>query len=148
MTRRFTGWHMLAIMLSFFGIVIVVNLTMARFAIHSFSGTVVANSYVASQEFNDWLAAARAQRALGWQTQVSLNADRHVVVTLANAPAGVGLIGIARHPLGRGDDVRLSFARQADASLISTRALPAGRWHVMMTARAGTEIVKLAETLQ
>ena len=57
-------------MVAFFGVVIAVNLLMAHYAVSTFSGTVVDNSYVASQEFNGWLGAARAQRALGWTVEV------------------------------------------------------------------------------
>ena len=41
---RFTGYHMLAIMVAFFGVVIAVNLTMATFASRSWTGLVVENS--------------------------------------------------------------------------------------------------------
>ena len=62
---EFTGRHMLAAMLAFFGVIIAVNITMAVFAQTSWTGFVVRNSYVASQEFNGKVAAARAQAALG-----------------------------------------------------------------------------------
>src|SRR3546814_10033574 len=65
--RRFTGWHMTAILIAFFAAVIAVNMLMATVAVRSFGGTVVENSYVASQKFNGWLAQARAQRRLGWR---------------------------------------------------------------------------------
>ena len=32
MTKRFTGWHMAAILVGFFALVVAVNVTMARFA--------------------------------------------------------------------------------------------------------------------
>ena len=63
MSPRFTGRHMAAIMLAFFGVVIAINFTMATLAETTFGGTVVDNSYVASQSFNAWL---RAGRQLGW----------------------------------------------------------------------------------
>ncbi|RWK14298.1 FixH family protein, partial [Mesorhizobium sp.] len=50
--RVFTGRHMLAIILAFFGVVIAVNLTMATLANTSWTGLVVENTYVASQQFN------------------------------------------------------------------------------------------------
>ena len=50
---EFTGRHMLGIMLAFFATVIAVNVTMAMFASKSWTGFVVRNSYVASQEFNE-----------------------------------------------------------------------------------------------
>ncbi len=57
---RFTGYHMAAIMVSFFGVVIAVNFTMAWYATSSWSGLVVENTYVASQQFNSRAAAMRA----------------------------------------------------------------------------------------
>ena len=63
MTRNFSGKHMAIILVSFFGVVIVVNLVMARLAVSTFGGVVVENSYVASQEFNRWLEEAEAEAA-------------------------------------------------------------------------------------
>ena len=60
--KQFTGWHMLAIMLAFFGVVFVVNGVLVYSALHSWTGLVVENSYVASQTFDkdtERLAAAR-----------------------------------------------------------------------------------------
>ncbi len=71
-TKRFTGRHMAAIMFAFFGVVIAVNVTMATFATRTFGGTVVDNSYVASQKYNGWLAEARRQERLGWTALLPL----------------------------------------------------------------------------
>ena len=87
MTKPFTGWHMATILVGFFGIVIAVNVYMARAAIKTFGGTVVDNSYVASQEFNGWLAAAHKQERLGWDTRLSLVAGRHVRIEATKAGA-------------------------------------------------------------
>lgn len=65
-TGGFTGRHMLMIMIAFFAVIIAVNVTMATVAGTSWTGFVVRNSYVASQEFNGRVAAARAQARLGW----------------------------------------------------------------------------------
>ena len=97
---KFTGWHMTAILVAFFGIVIAVNFTMARLAVTSFGGTVVDNSYVASQHYNDWLAAADRQERLGWTVKASLSADRHVAVQVELAGQSLSsatVIGDARH---------------------------------------------------
>ena len=48
----FTGWHMLGVIGLFFGTIISVNFYMAYQAVHSWSGLVVENTYVASQQFN------------------------------------------------------------------------------------------------
>lgn len=61
----FTGWHMLGVMVMFFGIVITVNMVMAWNAVTSWSGLVVPNTYVASQQFNAKAEAAKARAATG-----------------------------------------------------------------------------------
>ena len=65
--REFTGKHMLAIMVAFFGVIIAVNIGMATIASKTWTGLVVPNSYVASQDFNAHLAEAAKQEKLGWQ---------------------------------------------------------------------------------
>src|SRR5690606_4480933 len=81
--RAFTGRHMLAAVVAFFGVIVAVNLTMATFAMNSWSGLVVKNSYVASQEFNDRAEAGRARAALGWQAELAFS-NGHLRYTLAH----------------------------------------------------------------
>jgi nitrogen fixation protein FixH len=136
--RRFTGWHMLAIMVAFFGVVIGVNVMMARLALSTFSGEVVENSYVASQRFNGWLAAAKADQALGW-TATMATTSGVLTVTLHDRQgqplAHARLTGIASHPLGSAvqQDLRL---RETGAG-IYTAPLPAGRWQIHLQAQDG-----------
>lgn len=128
MTKTFTGRHMLAIIVGFFVVVIAVNLVMARFAITTFGGTVVDNSYVASQKFNHWLDEAQAQSTLGWR----LSADRsgnHAVVRFDGAP-NVQIEATAIHPLGRLPSMTLHFAQTASGRFRSLEPLPAGRWRL------------------
>ena len=151
MTRRFTGWHMFAILIAFFGTVIGVNFVMAWYATRTFGGTVVDNSYVASQEFNRWLAAARAQDKLGWTKTVGVDASRHVTIS-ASAAGGQPLTAlsaeaIARHPLGREADVQLRFVAAGPGQLRSVAALPTGRWLVHLTVRSGANEARLIENL-
>lgn len=151
MTRRFTGWHMTAILVGFFGLVIAVNVYMAHAAISTFGGVVVDNSYVASQEYNGWLAAARKQEQLGWSTRLSLADGRHVRVEATKAGsalAGLAGSGFASHPLGATTPIKLDFSRASDGSLTSVQALPHGRWLIHVSLRSGDEIAKLATDLQ
>ena len=69
----FTGLHMLLTMVIFFGIVIAVNIGMAVVARTSWTGFVVENSYVASQQFNEKMAETRTQAALGWTGRLDLD---------------------------------------------------------------------------
>ncbi|MFZ4382234.1 MAG: FixH family protein, partial [Sandarakinorhabdus sp.] len=83
--RPFTGRSFAIIIVGFFGVVVAVNITMARLASGTFGGTVVDNSYVASQKYNGWLAQARAQDRLGWATPLTLDAQRHVRIGVPGA---------------------------------------------------------------
>ncbi len=147
MSRHFTGRDMLLVMVGFFGLVIGVNFTMAFLASDSFGGTVVANSYVASQKYNGWLQAARDQKALPWQAEQALAADRHVLLHVTGDGSFVAS-GTAQHPLGRAGDVPLSFVARADGTLRSTTPLPPGRWQVRTSVQRGSDVLRLAGTLQ
>ncbi|HEV8036957.1 FixH family protein [Yoonia sp.] len=70
MTREFTGWHMLALMVGGFGIIITVNLTMAWNAIATFPGLEARNSYAVSQTFQ---ADRAAQNALNWDVSADIS---------------------------------------------------------------------------
>lgn len=148
---KFTGWHMTTILVAFFGVVFAVNFAMARMAVGSFGGTVVDNSYVASQNYNRWLAEGDRQEKLGWTVKVALNQDRMVLVRVERSGQlldGVAATGDALHPLGRADDIALQFRKAADGQLISTTALPSGRWNAHISVRQGPDIYRLVEQLQ
>ncbi|MEL7429418.1 MAG: FixH family protein [Pseudomonadota bacterium] len=68
---EFTGKHMALVMGFFFGVIIAVNVSMAVLAKSSWTGLVVKNSYVASQEFNRDLEAAKIQKASGIHSDVT-----------------------------------------------------------------------------
>lgn len=152
MTRSFTGRHAAAIIIAFFAVVIGVNLLMARLAIGTFGGTVVDNSYVASQAFNGWLASARRQRALGWTVTVSLDQARHPMI-VARDRQGLALVeaharGIARHPLGRLAPVALDFQGGGPGILVAAQPLPPGRWIVEATLTSRGARYALQEAVQ
>ena len=144
MTRRFTGWHFTAIIIAFFGVVVAVNMTMAVFATRTFGGVVVENSYVASQKYNGWLAAAKQQQKLAWSIEPSLDDKRRV--TIALSVDGATVSGFARHPLGREPDVALRFTTSGDGSR-SVEPLPPGRWNIHLLVRRGESEARLIETL-
>lgn len=150
MTRKFTGWHMTAILVGFFGVVIAVNIFMARAAIGTFGGVVVENSYVASQRFNHWLDKADAQKALGWDVQARLDTGRYVTVTAQSAGVDLhpmAVSALVRHPLGRAPERQLDF-REEGGRWISDAPLPAGRWLVHLKVRRGADTYQSIENLQ
>jgi nitrogen fixation protein FixH len=139
-TGPFTGRHFAVIIVTFFAVVVAVNLVMARYASATFGGVVVENSYVASQEFNGWLADARREAALGWSAEALRKADGSIVVTMrGDLPTGLTLKGEARNPLGRAPDRALSFTGMGDGRFRSDQPLPEGRWKLRLEAVAGDQ---------
>ncbi len=142
MTRRFTGWHMAAIMIAFFGVVITVNIVMARDAIRTFGGEVVENSYVASQRYNRWLAEARVQEQAGWHAAPMVGANDVLHLELSRAGAKVSDAEVevtAHHPLGQLPDQHLRLHAAGAGLYRADKPLPAGRWLLKIEVRRGGE---------
>lgn len=135
-SSTFTGRHMAAIFVGGFGIVIAVNLFMAFNAVGGFHGTVVDNSYVASQKYNGWIAKAEASKALGWQVMPQRRADGRVVLETLAVPDGATITAQAERPLGARETIGLTFAPEGQGRWISAEALAAGRWQLRMAIRA------------
>ena len=131
------GKRIAAIFVGGFGIVILVNLTMATMAVESFHGTVVDNSYVASQQYNGWLKQAAVSKSLGWQAVPHRRADGRVVIETLAVPAGARITATAERPLGQREDVALTFTDQGAGRWVSNEALAPGRWQMRTAIRAG-----------
>jgi nitrogen fixation protein FixH len=123
---------------------------MAREAVGTFGGTVVENSYVASQRFNHWLDKANAQKDLGWTVTATLSGDRHVAVDAKAQGAALDdavVSAIVRHPLGRAPEQQLAF-QASQGQWISSAPLPPGRWLVHLTITQGADRYQVIEALQ
>lgn len=130
--KKFTGYHATMIIVAFFAVVVCVNLVMAQFAISTFSGTVVDNSYVASQKYNLWLEQARNQQAHGWIVSPAARKSGKASIVITDAD-GLGLLkarlsAVAEHPIGQTDPFEISFIPTEAGEYVSVQPLPDGRW--------------------
>ncbi|MGV3511603.1 MAG: FixH family protein [Novosphingobium sp.] len=136
--RPFTGKHITLILVSFFGIVIAVNVLMARLASSTFGGVVVENSYVASQQFNHWLKEASAEQALGWKAELARDGQGRAAIALRDstgrAIAAAKVTAVAEHPLGQRPEADLILHETAPGAY--TVPLEAGRWRLRVTVEA------------
>ncbi len=130
--KKFTGYHATAMIVAFFAVVVSVNMVMARFAVSTFGGTVVDNSYVASQKYNEWLEEARKQQAHGWTASRVTRVENKVAMTVLQADdtglEDARITAVAEHPVGRGDPITLNFVQNGSGSYVSRDVLPEGRW--------------------
>lgn len=149
------GWHVLAMLLTFFGVVMGVNFTMMRFAYSTFSGVERASAYQDGLKYNEEIAAARQQDALGWAVdarvqrsgegvaQVAVSAKDAAGVELSNLG---GLIVLER-PADRREDRRgdlvLTGAGRYAATLDDVAP---GQWDVVVEFKRGAERAFLSRT--
>jgi nitrogen fixation protein FixH len=139
--RKLTGWHVLAMFVGGFGLIIGVNLFMAYSAVSTFPGMEVDSSYADSQTFDD---RRLAQEALGWNASVEIPGDGTLVLHLvdeAGAPvAPAELTALLTRPTNREEDQLLELAR-VNGAFVAPVVLGDGQWRLRLTgvARDGTE---------
>lgn len=138
--RELTGRGVLFITVGAFSVIIGVNLVMAYFAVQTFPGLEVSNSYVASQGFNDRLAH---QRALGWTTDADLTGGL-LRVTIADAAGNPVPVTDLQATLGRPTTEREDFTptmRFVDGAYVAEVDVDYGNWnlHLLAFAADGTE---------
>lgn len=136
--RPFTGWHMLALTLSFFGVIIAVNIGLAYKAVSTFPGLEVDDSYVASQTFDQ---EKTAQEALKWHLKqgydrgtkrlsLDFTDSAGKAVTLKDITVLVG------RPTEAAQDQHPAMAQGADGVYAADADLPLGKWMLQIVAHA------------
>lgn len=150
--RRFTGYHAAMVVVAFFAVVVAVNVTMATLAVSTFGGTVVDNSYVASQKFNNWLKEARREKEMGWTLTGPARDAGRVRLSLVDAagePLSSAVVVMrAEHPLGRTPARDLRFTETQPGTFVSTEVLPAGRWKARLQVRRDGRALNLATEVE
>ncbi|MBP5858675.1 FixH family protein [Marivibrio halodurans] len=134
---RFTGWHMAGVLGLFFGTIILVNATLAIFASGTWTGLVVKNSYVASQHFNESMAAAEEQAALGWSGRLALHGNRleFRLTDADGAPVAVErVVASLGRPAHEGADHDVLLAPLGDGAHGATDVLAPGPWKADLVA--------------
>ncbi|GMB82179.1 FixH family protein [Shinella zoogloeoides] len=134
----FTGWHMLAVMVLFFGTIITVNLVMAWNASHSWSGLVVQNTYVASQQFNGKVAEARALAASGIEGSLVIEGGKvaYRVLDARGAPvAADDVSAVFKRPVDEREDFTLALRPVGQGLFTAERDIAAGQWVVDIATR-------------
>ncbi len=150
--RKFTGYHATIMLVAFFAVVVSVNMLMASFAISTFGGTVVDNSYVASQKYNDWLEQARTQKSYGWvATDIERVADfAFIEIAEADGAAmqGATVNMVAEHPIGRTEAVPMKFHAVKPGYYQTDKPMPTGRWKLKITIEKDSKQMRLGQEIR
>lgn len=151
---RQPGWWYPWLFVAAFGIVIAVNGVMIKLAIGSFSGLSTENAYERGLDYNDTLAAARAQDEMGWQVAFEAvpggqdaAAGRTVAVEArfldreGRPLTGLSVRALLLRPAAAGHDVELALAERGGGRYVGDAALPfAGQWELRVVARGDDDV--------
>lgn len=139
---EFTGVHMALMLVAFFFVIIAVNLTMAFFASSSWTGLVVKNTYVASQEFNNKAEVGRAQAALGWNAALDIGDGRiaYRLTRKGGSPVHAAhATATLRRPVTDTQDRTLELLPDAAGTLIAETQIADGSWIIEIDTEAGLD---------
>ena len=129
--ETFTGWHMLVLMLLFYGVIISVNMTMAYFATSSWSGLLVKNTYVESQRFDEEVALEREMQQRGWQTELTLATDAvsYRIVDAQGQPVIADTVTVTlKRPVGIKQDEQVTLSHSGEGHYTADVTLEPGQW--------------------
>ncbi len=138
--KPLTGRTILLIGVGVFAVVLTANLTLAVRAVQTFPGLEVDNSFVASQNFNEELAA---QLALGWDVAAAVE-DGELTITFTDADGAPVDVAAMDAVVGRAttvaDDFTPDFVYYRGRFSAPVEIRP-GNWNIRLVAQApdGTE---------
>lgn len=142
----FTGWHMLFMIVGFFGIIVAVNVFMVVRAVQTFPGEDIKQSYRQGLEYNQTLDKRAVQRAREWHADISVLPDHSIVLKLTDKSGlpvrGLTVTGLLKHPGETDLDTVLSFTLDAQSGHYTTQVadgITGKRWLVTKAVYAGAE---------
>jgi nitrogen fixation protein FixH len=141
---RITGKHVLAMCLGFFGVMLAVNMVFVFLAVTTFNGGEGGKAYQTGLDYNQTIAAARAQEQLGWSHKIEAATAGRITVLLADrAGAPVTALSVSGE-MGRptADKFTRALAFQEvrpGAYAAEAGALNEGNWVVSLAARGKPE---------
>ncbi len=138
---RLTGWHVLAMLVAFFGVVFAVNFYMAYLSQKSWTGLLPGNGYEASIKYDKEAARVRAMLAKGWRTHLLVRPDGLIAirvedkkgrpVTALKATAQIG------RPASNRDDRTVILKETKVGVYAIDKPLKSGAWRMLVTFKRG-----------
>ena len=147
--RELKGWHVLVMILAFFGVTIGVNTIFVSYALSTFAGEDVKQPYQKGLEYNKKLAGKEAQAALGWQATIAARREKNgesvFVLRLVNAEnqplSALDLNLLLRHPANAYLDRNLKLMPLGDGVYEARVAdLKRGQWDVMASTHSSEKV--------
>ncbi len=144
--RTIRGWHVLAALLAFFGVIFSVNGVFLYAALATHTGLVAKEPYVRGLKYNERIADDERQTSLGWHIDIAAtNAAQPLRVALrgrdGNPLSHIELTATVGRPTTEGFDKALQFAATTDGVYeASLGELAAGSWVLSLEAKRRTQL--------
>lgn len=134
---RLTGWHVLAIVVGFFAIVIGLDTWFTVLAVRSFPGQVSVTPYEDGLLYNRKIAQLQTQERLGWRAAAA-GQPGAVMIELrdrANQPLrGLSISGKLERPATEAGRLTLAFREEQPGVYVSRHAGLTGAWDLTAVA--------------
>ncbi len=129
---RLCGWHVLAMVVGFFGVVIAVDTGFVIMAYRTFPGEVSSTPYEDGVAYNRTLAQLGAQKRLGWRTAAAAGPGgllRVEVRDRTGAPVrGLRLVARLERPATESGRIAPVFHEQAPGDYLANPGRLTGAW--------------------
>ena len=136
---RLTGWHVLALVVGFFAVVIGVDTAFTVLALRSAPGEVSATPFEDGLNYNRTLESRRAQAALGWTAEAEA-APGVVRVRFTGRDGrpleGLRVTGALTRPATAAGERRLAFRQVGPGVYEASAAGARGAWDLTLIARS------------
>ena len=139
--KEWTGKHILAAVVMFFGVIFAANIAMVTLGVKSFPGEDIKQSYRQGLEYNQTIAKRNAQIATGWNADITIRDKNAIVLKLTDKSGaimrGLRVTGSLKHPAETDKDFTLKFAQAADGTYIASidKALLGKQWVLTTSAQ-------------
>jgi len=149
------GRHVLFGLIVFFGVMLFANSLLVYYALDTFSGGDRPDPYRSGLNYNETIAEAERQDALGWETDVAYEVVRGRLTLRfrdqTEAPvAGLKLGGTVIRPASDRDDKAVSFREIGQGVYVADIDLAPGNWVIALESQAlkpGDPIYRLKRRL-
>ncbi len=147
--KPLTGWKVLAMIVSFFLVVVAVDGLMAFKAVGTFSGEVVQHPYERGLAYNRDIAQAREQATRGWKVTAALSrlstGQTEIRVDARDAEGaaitGVEMNALLAAPADLARDLRVKLEETAPGRYVGVALAPAGQRDLVLTGTRGGDQV-------
>jgi nitrogen fixation protein FixH len=156
MIQEVKGWHVLMVLMGFFGVTIGVNAYFVTVALQSAPGEYQKKSYLQGLRYNEVIAARAAQAELGWTAALETRTRPDGVFEIAVAikdRAGqplnaLTLGGMLRRPAKSDEDRDLAFVNAGDGVYVARiDGVAKGQWRLDFDASGGPTPFHAEKTL-